>query len=65
MVTAREGILDVHMEKFLGDEASLVVQGVEFAPVSSVVVMVRPILERHEEMEPGLPHRPVPHNIPP
>ena len=61
----REGIPDVHVEELLGDETLLVVQRVEFPSVSSVVVMMRPILECHEEMEPGLPHRPVLHNIPP
>ena len=43
MVMAR-GTTDLHMEELLGDDASLVVQGIEFLLVLSVVVMGRPVL---------------------
>ena len=54
---------DVHVEKFLGNEGSLVVQGVEMPPASPIVVMVGPILQRDKELQPGLPLRPVPHDV--
>lgn len=54
-----------HMEEFLGDDTSLVVQGVEFVPMSPIVIMVWPVLQGNEETEPRLPHRPVPHDVSP
>ena len=56
---------NVHVNEFLANDASLVVQGVELPPIPSVVVVVWPILQRDEEMEPGLPHCPVPHDVSP
>ena len=61
----REGATNLHMEEFLGDDASLVVQGVEFAPMSPIVIMEWPVLQGNEETEPRLPHRPVPHDVSP
>jgi len=43
MVMAR-GTTNLHMEELLGDDASLVVQGIEFLPVPSIVVMGWPVL---------------------
>ena len=60
-----EQMTDLHIHEFPGKDTPLEVQRVEFVPVQPVVVMVRPVLQRHEQFEPRLPHCPVPHDVPP
>ena len=60
-----EGVTNLHLKEFLGDNASLVVQGVEFSAMSPIVVTVWPILQGHKETEPRLPHHSVLYNLPP
>ena len=53
------------MKELLGNDTSLVVQLVEFVAMSPIVVVVQPILQGNEEMEPRLPHCPVPDDFSP